>query len=410
MAFMPGMGPDQVPPEWQQAQPSGLGGLAQGLRLAGGVLSPQVFRTVALEQEREDQRAQQQRLLEIQQTIKGVEAGAIPPEAAQMRLRQLGFQAPVGPGPDAVARQERVQQQGKMREAMAQLPPDASFEDRLVAMAPYLEPQQQIAAFTAVEGKREQLKMREQQVQQMHEQRMQGLTNQQARDAEGARHNAAMEQMRAEGINLRRMGSALGGGGQRRAPEGFRWTDSGDLEFIPGGPRDPASKQASPKTSDSERASAGYLQRMQKSEEILSNPSLSGSVKPEILPSAARAFRMETAANAMSSVNRQQIDQAQMDWVRAKLRKESGAVIGEKEMADEITTYFPKLGDSPAVIAQKRMSRKAAEEQMRIGAGPVVGTASPASGPAHVNSDAEFNALPSGTTFIGPDGKTRRKP
>lgn len=32
------------------------------------------------------------------------------------------------------------------------------------------------------------------------------------------------------------------------------------------------------------------------------------------------------------------------------------------------------------------------------------------SGPVTVTSDAEYDALPSGTTFVGPDGKTRRKP
>lgn len=32
------------------------------------------------------------------------------------------------------------------------------------------------------------------------------------------------------------------------------------------------------------------------------------------------------------------------------------------------------------------------------------------SGAAKVTNDAEYNALPSGTTFVGPDGKTRRKP
>lgn len=37
-------------------------------------------------------------------------------------------------------------------------------------------------------------------------------------------------------------------------------------------------------------------------------------------------------------------------------------------------------------------------------------SATQAGGPARITSDAEFDALPSGTTFIGPDGKTRRKP
>lgn len=38
------------------------------------------------------------------------------------------------------------------------------------------------------------------------------------------------------------------------------------------------------------------------------------------------------------------------------------------------------------------------------------GGAAPASGPARVTSDADYNALPSGTEFVGPDGKRRRKP
>jgi len=58
-----------------------------------------------------------------------------------------------------------------------------------------------------------------------------------------------------------------------------------------------------------------------------------------------------------------------MDWVRAKLRKESGAVIGPKEMQDEIITYFPQPGDSAAVIKQKAESRRAAERAMSISAG-----------------------------------------
>lgn len=65
-------------------------------------------------------------------------------------------------------------------------------------------------------------------------------------------------------------------------------------------------------------------------------------------------------------------NQAQRDWVRAKLRKESGAVIGKEEEEAEIRTYFPQAGDPPALITQKRAARKAAERAMatqgRVGA------------------------------------------
>lgn len=44
-----------------------------------------------------------------------------------------------------------------------------------------------------------------------------------------------------------------------------------------------------------------------------------------------------------------------------------------------------------------------------IGAKPAQPTP-PAGAPAAIKSDAEYNALPSGTEFVGPDGKKRRKP
>lgn len=52
------------------------------------------------------------------------------------------------------------------------------------------------------------------------------------------------------------------------------------------------------------------------------------------------------------------------DWIRAKLRKESGAAIGVKEMEDEYRTYFPMPGDSAEVIRQKAQLRKVATDSM----------------------------------------------
>jgi hypothetical protein len=40
----------------------------------------------------------------------------------------------------------------------------------------------------------------------------------------------------------------------------------------------------------------------------------------------------------------------------------------------------------------------------------VSGGPTPSTGPAKITDDAGYNALPSGATFVGPDGKTRRKP
>lgn len=144
-------------------------------------------------------------------------------------------------------------------------------------------------------------------------------------------------------------------------------------------------KNAPIERNESESKSYGFFQRMQNSTSVFSQPVVidgkpvldeAGNVvtleqyagKPEIFASALRALPFgvgNAAGNKIESNLRQQYRQAQMDWVRAKLRKESGAVIGADEMADEIATYFPQLGDGDAVIAQKAQSRKVAEQAMR---------------------------------------------
>ena len=65
----------------------------------------------------------------------------------------------------------------------------------------------------------------------------------------------------------------------------------------------------------------------------------------------------------------QQYRQAQENWVRANLRKESGAVIGADEMADEIRNYFPQPGQSAEVIQQKQLARQVTQDAMKTSAG-----------------------------------------
>jgi len=118
---------------------------------------------------------------------------------------------------------------------------------------------------------------------------------------------------------------------------------------------------------DAERVSQGYLHRMRQAEDTITQlgPMSEAPTGMEIglgfLPGVG-----PEAANFARSPDRQKVYQAQEDWVRAKLRKESGAVIGDEEMKREIRTYFPLLTDGPEVIEQKRVARAAAERQMEI--------------------------------------------
>ena len=66
----------------------------------------------------------------------------------------------------------------------------------------------------------------------------------------------------------------------------------------------------------------------------------------------------------------QQLIQAKTNFITAVLRKESGAAIGKDEYATEDNKYFPKLGDSKAVIDQKADARRLAIRAIERQAGP----------------------------------------
>jgi hypothetical protein len=139
-----------------------------------------------------------------------------------------------------------------------------------------------------------------------------------------------------------------------------------------------------------------------------------------VLTSASQNVRanIPLLGNFLASPEYQVARQAQEDWVTANLRKESGAVIGDGEMDREIKKYFPQPGDSKEVISSKLESRGIAAQGMRRAAGPALSqdsTPKVASSKAPTNvikvsSAEEFARLPSGSTFIAPDGSIRRKP
>lgn len=113
---------------------------------------------------------------------------------------------------------------------------------------------------------------------------------------------------------------------------------------------------------DTQNVAGGYFERMAASEQKLSGLRGEGYDPTSI--------RDKLAPNFLKSDEGQMYQQAQDDWIRAKLRKESGAVISDEEMESERRTYFPQIGDSEAVIRQKAEARKRATEAMRRAAGP----------------------------------------
>lgn len=188
-------------------------------------------------------------------------------------------------------------------------------------------------------------------------------------------------------------GTASGAPSPSGVPQGGVWSEIGTTpdgapvvrnNKVPGryvlddsGTPRPYDGQVVPKSgtqsNEGERTSAGYLARMREAERIIGGlpaeaqrPGGIEAIADTILPNG----RVQRAiGRAASSPERQMARQAQEDWVRAKLRKESGAVIADDEMQREIETYFPQPGDSDAVIVQKQQARRMAERQMEISSG-----------------------------------------
>mgnify|MGYP000551270855 CR=1 FL=1 len=123
--------------------------------------------------------------------------------------------------------------------------------------------------------------------------------------------------------------------------------------------------KASKPTADQGKA-AGFYDRMIASQGELD--SLPKDFDPVSFYETAKS-----SFNTTTSSDKQRYTQAQEDWVRAKLRKESGAVIGEEEMEGEVDIYFPRYGDGEEVIAQKQRARKVAERAMMKMSGQTVG-------------------------------------
>jgi len=173
------------------------------------------------------------------------------------------------------------------------------------------------------------------------------------------------------GLGLRQQEFLRGATEIRETPEGFAYVPK-----APGGAAMPVMgaggqqlKGVSGAPTEAQSTAAGFAQRMELSNSIINN--LPAGVQPGWGTRAAEAIPFIGGAMARSgqSVETQKYDQAAQDWIRAKLRKESGAAIGKDEMVQEYNTYFPQVGDSPEKLAQKAEARRVATIGMQKAAG-----------------------------------------
>ena len=135
-------------------------------------------------------------------------------------------------------------------------------------------------------------------------------------------------------------------------------------------PPDAAPKPAQSK--DFELQSSAFAEQMVNSNSILDKMEASQGFDPTNYRDNL-SQKVPLVGNSLVDPKFQQYRQAQEAWVRAKLRKESGALIGDDEMNQEIKTFFPQPGDTPETIAQKQKARLIATNSMIKSAGPAWG-------------------------------------
>ena len=123
------------------------------------------------------------------------------------------------------------------------------------------------------------------------------------------------------------------------------------------------------KLTEGETNAAGFSQRMELAQSIFAR--LPAGSQPGAGTRIAEAVPFVGGALARSgqSADTQMYDQAAQDWIRAKLRKESGAAIGVDEARQEYATYFPMVGDTDEKIRQKAEARRVVTESMQKAAG-----------------------------------------
>jgi hypothetical protein len=172
------------------------------------------------------------------------------------------------------------------------------------------------------------------------------------------------------GLGLREQEFARSAFDRVDTPEGFFNVPKGGGVAVPVMGPSGQLKGASGAPTEGQSNAAGFAQRMELAQSIFeklpagSQPGM-GTRVAEAVPFVGGAL----ARGVVQSADTQMYDQAAQDWIRAKLRKESGAAIGADEARQEYATYFPMVGDTPEKIAQKAEARRVLTLGMKNAAG-----------------------------------------
>lgn len=171
---------------------------------------------------------------------------------------------------------------------------------------------------------------------------------------------------------------------QGKIPTGYRAVAGGGVEPIPGGPA-----SGDKPLNESQGSATAYGMRMQEANKTLTDLEKRGETDTGVISGVVGGVagmvpligdKLQGATGSLFnalpgimgglSADQQQVVQSRINFITAQLRKESGASIAPSEFATAEKLYFPKPGDTQAVIDAKAKTRKTAIEAMKVQAGP----------------------------------------
>lgn len=124
----------------------------------------------------------------------------------------------------------------------------------------------------------------------------------------------------------------------------------------------PPPREEKPPTESQAKAQTFYSQMTTANKEI--NNLEKEGFNPTKISSQIETSLAGTPLTAVVSPKAQQARQAQEQWAESFLRVKTGAAATQGEVDRNVRTFFPQIGDSPQVIAQKARARKQAEQDV----------------------------------------------
>jgi hypothetical protein len=128
-------------------------------------------------------------------------------------------------------------------------------------------------------------------------------------------------------------------------------------------------KAKDPKTTEGQKTSAGYYARALRSHKAYGEGIESRGGLTQMIVNRLP----QELVDEQTSPQRREAENYASEFIRAKLRRESGATIPEPELAAEYRVYFPVPGDGPADLERKRQLREQVIEGLRVAAGDEAG-------------------------------------